>query len=349
MSSLPHPVLFIHGFDGAPENWTVRSGFRDFLIGEGGFDPDLVRLFTYGYRQQNGRQVYADDQDFRLSAHRLADDPSIVDALDIQVDDLSRDSVARGGPERVDLVGHSLGGIVPRYYLSCREPDQWGTRYTGKVGKLVQIGSPNLGVASLAMAYRMLPDGSFLRRLLAWLEHLPLGLTPLGQLRAIEEGLERAREWALVQALGPEPQFVLDSVALHQATPGSEFLQGINRPGAMPLDVAYYCLFGDIRFRVTVRLWGLPLVRRELSVGDFAIEVSSASTIPGLSPGSGAGKYTPHPCVEVHELNVVIGRAAPERAWALGEPIFPCQHSALLSNPVVQRTVLEILLAKIEP
>ncbi len=43
------PILLIHGFNGAPTNWTGPSDrFPDFLV-EHGFDPDLIRVFSYGY------------------------------------------------------------------------------------------------------------------------------------------------------------------------------------------------------------------------------------------------------------------------------------------------------------
>ena len=45
--SRPLPILFIHGFNGDPGDWT-DGGFRQYLLDHGGLDPDLVRLFRYG-------------------------------------------------------------------------------------------------------------------------------------------------------------------------------------------------------------------------------------------------------------------------------------------------------------
>ena len=45
--SRPLPVMFIHGFNGDPGDWT-DSGFRQYLLAQGDLDPDLVRLFRYG-------------------------------------------------------------------------------------------------------------------------------------------------------------------------------------------------------------------------------------------------------------------------------------------------------------
>jgi len=56
-----------------------------------------------------------------------------------------------GGPPQVTLIAHSLGGIICRYYLSRREPDPFGTHYSGRVGRLIQIASPNRGVDLLRL------------------------------------------------------------------------------------------------------------------------------------------------------------------------------------------------------
>lgn len=45
--SRPLPILFIHGFNGDPGDWT-DGGFRQYLVRQGGLDPDLVRIFRYG-------------------------------------------------------------------------------------------------------------------------------------------------------------------------------------------------------------------------------------------------------------------------------------------------------------
>ncbi len=43
----PTPVMFVHGFNGDPGDWT-DSGFRQWLLAQGDLDADMVRLFRYG-------------------------------------------------------------------------------------------------------------------------------------------------------------------------------------------------------------------------------------------------------------------------------------------------------------
>ena len=59
---------------------------------------------------------------------------------------LSADSVARGGPAKVTLIGHSLGGVIATYFISRRTPDEFGAVYGGNVARVITIGTPHLGI-----------------------------------------------------------------------------------------------------------------------------------------------------------------------------------------------------------
>ncbi len=226
------PILLIHGFNGAPSNWTGPSDrFPDFLAAHG-FDPDLIRVFSYGYDMFKGKRTYNNLGDIREIAHRM-DNPNGQDAHDCSVDLLSRASVARGGPAKVTLIAHSSGGLVARYYLTRQTEDEFGTRYRGNVGRAIFLGTPHRGV-DVEDILDPLPTNLLVYRLMVRLHYLfPLEYREHSQLlrdqfNAIRERTRKAF-YGESSELGPS-----ETPAFKELHPGSEFLQDINRPGAMP-------------------------------------------------------------------------------------------------------------------
>jgi pimeloyl-ACP methyl ester carboxylesterase len=99
----PTPVVFVHGLLGNRSNFAV---LRSFLARRG------VRNFT--------NFSYAPRIDFQRLAPQLG---RLIDAVCIET-----------GAPRVDVVGHSLGGLVARCLVDLGD----GSR----VGRLVTLGSP---------------------------------------------------------------------------------------------------------------------------------------------------------------------------------------------------------------
>jgi pimeloyl-ACP methyl ester carboxylesterase len=97
------PVLLVHGFLGDPTNFLV---LRTYLASRG---VGTFASFAYGWRL-----------DYQRLAARLAD---AVDAL-----------CATTGATEIDVVGHSLGGLVARYLVEI-EPRT-------RVRALITLGSP---------------------------------------------------------------------------------------------------------------------------------------------------------------------------------------------------------------
>jgi triacylglycerol esterase/lipase EstA (alpha/beta hydrolase family) len=118
-----HPVILIHGFAMNRTNW-VWLGAR---LAARGVGP------LYG-------TTYFWPQRVRLSARHLGD---FVERV-----------LAREDAKRVDIVAHSLGGIVARYYIERLG----GAR---RVGRLVTIGSPHRGTALARLG--MVPSARELR------------------------------------------------------------------------------------------------------------------------------------------------------------------------------------------
>lgn len=336
MALLPLPILLIHGFDGTPADWT-EDGFPLTLVKEGRFDPELIRLFYYGL---NAEGNYNNRGDIRQVAARLMARPaSRPEDLASQVGVLSRDSVAKGGPSKVTVVAHSMGGLVARYYLSRRTPDEFGTVYQGDVSRLITIGSPHLGI-ELADLIGLLSNHSLLWRVFRWLERLPL-LNPrtTEQLQQADDAIRWWQQQArrnLVHPLETQETGRLDSPALRQVEPDSAFLRALNAPGAMPTDVLVDALYGDIRFTMEMTVGRLPIYRRSVLLGDLLVSVESASTVPNASVRSFS-----FPHEQRWTLSLVgepAGLAANNAAY-----LPPSYHGNLRAHPGVQAQVLNIL------
>jgi Palmitoyl protein thioesterase len=107
----PHPpVLLVHGF---VDNRSI-------------FAPLRRSLARYGWRHVHALNYSPFTWDARTAARLLAR----------HVEELCE----RTGHARVDIVGHSLGGLIARYYTQCLGGD-------ARVRTLVTLGTPHTGTA----------------------------------------------------------------------------------------------------------------------------------------------------------------------------------------------------------
>ena len=358
----PLPILMVHGFNGDPWDWTGgrppagSGGLRRALLAGGELDPDLVRLFRFGSAADG---TYNNRGDLRQIASRLAGvGLSESEAVLSSVDRLSEDSLARGGPPQVTLIAHSLGGIICRYYLSCSQPDEFGTRYSGKVGRLIQIASPNRGVDLLRLT-KLIPTKSLPWRLIRFLERLGLAPALPGQaidaweaMLAQDQIAERVR---LVPEMGEAPGapltageqvMIADSPILHQLDPDGPLLAALNRAGTMPGDVECHALYGDIRVKVRVAAGGLALLNHTQSFGDLTVPAFSAREIPGA-------QAMPHAFITEKRIALSLratkdaretNALAPAEDGGLLAGLLPdTAHGKLLVNPAVHETVLSLI------
>lgn len=337
--SRPLPILFIHGFNGDPGDWT-DGGFRRYLLEHGGLDPELVRIFRYGVAEDG---TYNNRGDLRQIASRLAGAGlSEAERGHSSVDQLSADSVAKGGPSQVTLISHSLGGIISRYYLSRAEPDAFGGVYRGNVGRLITIGSPHRGVDLLRLT-ALAPRNSLIWRFIRLLERLGLApALPASEVEAWEAAFhegELAERGEIVPELLPDGRVLLtDTPIYQQLAPDSPLLAELNRPGTLPAAVEAHTVYGDIRVGVRVTAGGLKLVDRTASFGDMAVPAYSAREIPGA-------QATPHPYVSEKRLEMTLRLRSSETGTRSLAAFLPdTAHAKLLSNPAVQDGVLAVLL-----
>ena len=112
----PDPVVLVHGtFENMDDNWQAAAP----LLANHGY---CVFAFNYG-----GVVPNADFQatgDIAASAHQLAAFVSKV--------------LSATGAAKVDIVGHSQGGMMPRYYINFLGG-------AAKVGKLIGLAPSNFG------------------------------------------------------------------------------------------------------------------------------------------------------------------------------------------------------------
>jgi triacylglycerol lipase len=129
------PVVFVHGYTGSPSNWTTA----ETVFEAGGYSAN--RLFAFSYNSY-GNNV--------TNAQSLA---SYVDSVKQQT-----------GATQVDIVNHSMGGLVSLWYLK----ELGGA---SSVRRLASIAGANHGTTSAGACLQyttcqqMYPGSSFLQTL----------------------------------------------------------------------------------------------------------------------------------------------------------------------------------------
>ena len=116
----PEPVILVHGtFENMADNWQAMSP----ALKQAGY---CVYAFNYGSYNGSGTLGIYGVGPIERSAQELADE---IDAV-----------LAQTGAAKVDLVGHSQGGMMPRYYLKNID--------ASKVDDLVGLSPSNHGTTN---------------------------------------------------------------------------------------------------------------------------------------------------------------------------------------------------------
>ncbi|MBI5880143.1 MAG: alpha/beta fold hydrolase [Chloroflexi bacterium] len=121
----PRPVVMVHGFSSSWEAWSNYVGDSGYLAGIGvaGFavgDGRVPGVMNTGSIDNPTGRTNTLDQNARILGSYIAAVKQ------------------KTGAQQVDLVGHSMGGLIARYYLD---------RVMGErdVAQLLMLGTPNLG------------------------------------------------------------------------------------------------------------------------------------------------------------------------------------------------------------
>lgn len=237
------PVVFVHGYCGHASCWDEVTSIKSRLQKDYGYDPSLLHAFVYPTDAQ-GKEL--NREDIALIAHKL-----MLDLADIR---------QRTGADKVDIVAHSMGGLITRYYMGCHNPDTYGTVYQNDIGRFIEIASPNKGSpwASAKSSLWDLPS--------RW------QLVVYALYTAFCTG--RDQEGGCCY-LAPT------DVAVQQMAPDSDFLRQLNVATNSPAEVEYYPIYGQIIATAEVNLFGshMPI---EQGLGDLVVSVESAATIAGI-------------------------------------------------------------------
>lgn len=243
-----HPVILIHGLGGVPEDWHMADQNYVKLLEDQGYPVDYIKEY-----------VYADSDGDPTTYDYQGDIVKISSNMKNDVEELSQLSFSNKGDGKVDLVGYSLGGLIAREYLHENPADN-------KIRKLITVGTPHRGVYLLWLdkIADVFPDSPLLIR------------TQLHQL--VNQGI-----WSY---LGSENRQSpdLNSDAVQEVRPDSEFLVGLNNLTMIVKHPSYYTLYGDIDASIGFQVF-IYKFSYKMSLGDLMVLPNSAAGIP-YSPTS---------------------------------------------------------------
>lgn len=122
----PRPVVFVHGFS---SNWQAWSNY----IGPQGYLAQIgIPGFAVGDGQAPGAMNTGNFLEPTGQTNSIAQNAQIVGEYIDKVKELT-------AAQRVDLVAHSMGGLISRYYIDRVMPE-------GEAAQLIMLGSPMLGM-----------------------------------------------------------------------------------------------------------------------------------------------------------------------------------------------------------
>ena len=133
------PVVLVHGIWDHPIEAWVHTGFADYLRSAG----FTVEWADYGANNGAGFDPY---RSFNWPVLRVAE------AIKLAKLDLTTTGIA---VTEVDVVGHSMGGLVTRSYAEGANYRNSANFWAGDIHKLITIGTPHLGscLANFLEAY----------------------------------------------------------------------------------------------------------------------------------------------------------------------------------------------------
>ena len=121
----PRPVVLVHGFVSEASVW-------DFYMGNSGFLANVgLNGFAVGDGQVSGSMNMGKYLHPSFAANTIAKN---AEELDKYINGV----MALTGAEQVDLVAHSMGGLVSRYYIHAIMQES-------NVAQLIMLGTPNGG------------------------------------------------------------------------------------------------------------------------------------------------------------------------------------------------------------
>jgi hypothetical protein len=295
-----HPVILVHGLGGNASNYWSDNTILDALRKEG-YDMELIKIFAY---PDNANGVEDGTASILDSAAKLKDD----------IDELSSLSVAKGGSSKVNIVAHSLGGLITRQYLKEHPKDH-------NICRFIDLATPHQGSLPIQI-FNALP-------------------------KEMQPGLKATIDSIMgLFGFGPIPD--VNTAAAQQLIPKNEVLVNLNK-GPSPKDVQYRMLYGDIQIQAKTKLFWFDISSRPVAAGDLLVSSENAAKIPNIDP-SGSDNYD-YEAITFKirtTLQFVTNILPTTTLWEarIDGPVDgykPYWHNGLLSNQEVNQKILSIL------
>jgi pimeloyl-ACP methyl ester carboxylesterase len=291
------PILFVHGLNGSPADFTGRSPSLASTLAA---TPGVTESFF----------------DYAAASNQWVTDPRIGPALARDIACLADRSKLNGGPGKVIVVAHSMGGLALRQAAS----DTVGTEAVAtRIGLAVTIATPNTGswIDGLAGGRNTPRPGSADATTQRYAQAiLNLATTICG---SASPATAPGGPLTALCGLVAEPA----SPAAQAMVPGSDQLSALP---ALPAAIPLYAVAGNIRLQTVT-----PLVHTRVDVpvqvGDLLVRPDSALAEAG-HPGTGSGTFTANCDMSVSQLT---------DGHPTGWP--GCTHGGLLYDPGVSQAV----------
>jgi triacylglycerol lipase len=308
------PVLFVHGLDSSPSDFT-RYG-----------DPNLASALT------SLPGVSASYFDYHAYSSDWVTNPHIGPALADDIACLADTSKAHGGSGRVIVVAYSMGGLALREAASQTVA---GTSVASRIGLAVTIATPNTGswidgVARSAIdgVARSAIDGRSAHAPGAALEQLVAAqIESLVRQVCAAQGDDSDVLSGLIEVCGELGS--ADSPAGRALVPGSAQLDAL---APLPVSVPLFAVAGDIQVTTPAVDVGPMSITVSIpaAIGDLLVKPDSALAETGHE-GPFSGRYTDR-CTEnlTHLAVVNVQRSG----WT------GCEHGELLYAPAVTAAVV---------
>jgi pimeloyl-ACP methyl ester carboxylesterase len=123
----PRPVVMVHGFSSSWEAWAAYLGPNGFLSGVG------IPAYAVGDGQFPGTLNTGRIDQPAGKTNTIAENAAILG-------DYIQEVLKATGAHKVDLLVHSMGGLIARYYIDR-------VVQNGEVAQLIMLGSPMAGTA----------------------------------------------------------------------------------------------------------------------------------------------------------------------------------------------------------
>ena len=314
-----HPVILIHGINDVASNCDATSGplFFSSLVKDG-YNLRFVTTFAYTDKQRFSEMEDDDVTDKTEDSYQ--DISKVAKYLKSEIDFLYEKS----GQAKIDIVAHSLGGIVTREYLRQNPNDH-------KICRFIDLATPHSGSSYV----------SYINAL----SSVPKELRP----SIFDMQISIAEQFGYQTPDKDAPSWrQLDSLDK------GGFLATLN---VTPSDktVQYWMLYGDIKFQINVDLFGLKITPPPVSVGDLVVSSQNASTIPDLASkqsSSSSNVYNTKPFESPNKVELMANIQINLKEWkvkldakqevSIGKNEL-YWHNGLLRNPEVDREILSIL------